>query len=66
MGAFSHACEGDAVFKLTNPEKMPKFNHPVYTESKQEMGKVDEIFGAINDPVSYTGIANFFCVTDIL
>eukprot|EP01087_Luapelamoeba_hula_P022510 TRINITY_DN8080_c0_g1_i1.p1 TRINITY_DN8080_c0_g1~~TRINITY_DN8080_c0_g1_i1.p1 ORF type:complete len:208 (+),score=42.41 TRINITY_DN8080_c0_g1_i1:69-692(+) len=49
MGVFSHACEGDMVYKMTSADKVPKFNHPAYTPSKQEVGKVDEIFGAIND-----------------
>lgn len=28
---------------------MPYFNAPIYTESKQQIGKIDEIFGNIRD-----------------
>lgn len=43
-----HACEGDAVTKLTN-EKIPYFNAPIYLQNKTQIGKVDEIFGPINE-----------------
>ncbi len=46
-----HACEGDAVTKLTN-EKVPYFNAPIYLQNKTQIGKVDEIFGPINESVS--------------
>lgn len=39
------------VFKLTIDDKVPKFGHPVYTPDKQELGKVDEIFGPTTEPV---------------
>ena len=45
-----HACEGEAVTKLTN-EKVPYFNAPIYLENKTQIGKVEEIFGPINDAV---------------
>ncbi|GJS65312.1 putative H/ACA ribonucleoprotein complex subunit 1-like protein 1 [Tanacetum coccineum] len=48
VSAFVHACEGDAVTKLTN-EKIPYFNAPIYLQNKTQIGKVDEIFGAINE-----------------
>jgi len=41
------------VLKCTN-EKIPYFNAPLYFENKQQVGKVDEIFGPINDFVSFT------------
>lgn len=28
---------------------MPFFNAPIYTEAKQQIGKIDEIFGNIRD-----------------
>ena len=34
--------------KCTN-EKIPYFNSPVYLENKEKIGKVDEIFGPIQD-----------------
>ncbi|XP_074587720.1 putative H/ACA ribonucleoprotein complex subunit 1-like protein 1 [Curcuma longa] len=48
ISTFLHACEGDAVTKLTN-EKIPYFNAPIYLENKTQIGKVDEIFGPINE-----------------
>lgn len=51
VATFLHACEGDAVTKLTN-EKIPFFNAPIYLQNKTQIGKVDEIFGPINESVS--------------
>lgn len=51
ISSFLHACEGDAVTKLTN-EKIPFFNAPIYLQNKTQIGKVDEIFGPINESVS--------------
>jgi H/ACA ribonucleoprotein complex subunit 1 len=51
VSAFLHSCEGDAVTKLTN-EKVPYFNAPIYLQNKTQIGKVDEIFGPINESVS--------------
>ncbi|KAL6539898.1 hypothetical protein OROHE_011669 [Orobanche hederae] len=48
VSTFLHASEGDAVTKLTN-EKIPYFNAPVYLQNKTQIGKVDEIFGPINE-----------------
>ncbi|KAL6540416.1 hypothetical protein OROMI_024299 [Orobanche minor] len=48
VSTFLHASEGDAVTKLTN-EKIPFFNAPVYLHNKTQIGKVDEIFGPINE-----------------
>ncbi|GFP79869.1 putative h/aca ribonucleoprotein complex subunit 1-like protein 1 [Phtheirospermum japonicum] len=48
ISTFLHACEGDAVTKLTH-EKIPYFNAPIYLQNKTQIGKVDEIFGPIND-----------------
>ncbi|KAI4350367.1 hypothetical protein L6164_004829 [Bauhinia variegata] len=48
VSTFLHACEGDAVTKLTN-EKIPFFNAPIYLKNMTQIGKVDEIFGPIND-----------------
>ena len=44
-------CEDDLVCKCTN-EKIPYFNAPVYLENKEQIGKVDEIFGPIKEFVS--------------
>ncbi|KAG6738451.1 hypothetical protein POTOM_058070 [Populus tomentosa] len=48
VSSFLHACEGDAVAKLTN-EKIPYFNAPIFLQNKTQIGKVDEIFGPINE-----------------
>lgn len=48
LGSFVHPCEGDLVCKATN-EKVPYFNAPIYLENKSQVGKVDEIFGAMNN-----------------
>ncbi|XP_044500071.1 putative H/ACA ribonucleoprotein complex subunit 1-like protein 1 [Mangifera indica] len=48
VSTFLHACEGDAVTKLTN-EKIPFFNAPIYLQNKTQIGKVDEICGPINE-----------------
>ena len=34
-------------------EKIPYFNAPVFLENKSQIGKVDDIFGAIKDSVSF-------------
>ncbi|XP_076909158.1 uncharacterized protein LOC143566305 [Bidens hawaiensis] len=47
VSSFVHACEGDAVTKLIN-KKVPYFNAPIYLQNKTQIGKVDEIFGPIN------------------
>ena len=54
LGHFLQPCEGDLVCKCTN-EKIPYFNAPIYLENKSQVGKVDDIFGPINDFVS-TGL----------
>lgn len=44
--------------KLTN-EKIPYFNAPIYLQNKTQIGKVDEIFGPINESVSQiSGLIN--------
>lgn len=47
LGHFLHASEGDMLCLSTNP-KIPYFNAPIYLENKTQIGKVDEILGAIN------------------
>jgi len=36
------------VLKCTN-ENVPYFNAPIFLENKQQIGKVDEIFGPITE-----------------
>ncbi|KAJ1981989.1 H/ACA snoRNP pseudouridylase subunit [Dimargaris xerosporica] len=47
MGTFTHPCEGEMVCQSTNP-KIPYFNAPIYLKNKQQIGKVDEILGPMN------------------
>jgi len=48
VSTFLHGCEGEAVTRLTN-EKVPYFNAPIYLQNKTQIGKVEEIFGPINE-----------------
>ena len=50
LGEFLHPCEDDIVCKCTTGEnKVPYFNAPAYLENKEQIGKVDEIFGQLRD-----------------
>ena len=48
VGYVHSYCENDLVIKSTC-EKIPYFNANIYLEQKQDVGKVDEIFGPIAD-----------------
>ena len=37
--------------KQTLGDKIPKFNSYIYFENKKEVGKIDEIFGPVNEVV---------------
>lgn len=55
LGEFVHPCEDDIVCKCTTEEsKVPYFNAPVYLENKEQIGKVDEIFGNLREFVSFS------------
>ncbi|XP_062901082.1 H/ACA ribonucleoprotein complex subunit 1 [Mobula hypostoma] len=50
LGHFMHPCEDDIICKCTSEEnKVPYFNAPVYLENKEQIGKVDEIFGQLRN-----------------
>jgi H/ACA ribonucleoprotein complex subunit 1 len=51
-GTMMHPCEDMIVLKATNKDTVPFFNAPIYLENKQQVGKVDEIFGPIRDYVN--------------
>lgn len=34
-------------------DDVPYFNAPVYLDNKQQVGKIDEIFGSLRDYVSF-------------
>jgi len=46
LGHYAWTAENDIVIK-SDIEEVPFFNAPIYTENKQQLGKIDEIFGAI-------------------
>ncbi|CAH8611951.1 unnamed protein product [Heterobilharzia americana] len=48
VGVYAHPCQEDIVCKITS-EKIPYSNAPVYLENKEEVGKIDEIFGPVKD-----------------
>ncbi|KAK4014639.1 probable H/ACA ribonucleoprotein complex subunit 1 [Daphnia magna] len=48
LGFFSHPCQDDLVCRCTLDD-VPYFNAPIYLENKQQIGKVDEIFGSIKE-----------------
>merc|ERR1712130_999086 len=48
MGNFAHTCQEDLVVK-SSIEDVPYFNAPIYLENKQQIGKIDEIFGTIKE-----------------
>ena len=56
MGQCLHPCEGDLVCKSII-EKVPYFNAPIYLENKSQIGKVDEIFGPMQDYVSFLALS---------
>ena len=46
-----HTAESDLVIKSSHAD-IPKFNSMLYFQDKSEIGKIDEIFGPINEVVS--------------
>ena len=48
LGRFTWTVQDDLVAKV-DIEQVPFFNAPIYTENKQQVGKIDEIFGNIRD-----------------
>lgn len=50
-GIMLHPCEDQIVVKSSNKDQVPFFNAPIFLENKQQIGKVDEIFGPIRDYV---------------
>lgn len=48
LGHFTWTVQDDLVVKV-DIEQVPFFNAPIYMENKQQIGKIDEIFGNIRD-----------------
>lgn len=54
-----HPCEDDLVCKCkTEENRVPYFNAPVYLDNKEQIGKVDEIFGQLTDFVSFKNMCD--------
>jgi H/ACA ribonucleoprotein complex subunit 1 len=51
LGTFMHACQSEMVCKCTLDGKVPHFNTGVYTENIEKLGKIEEVFGPINNVV---------------
>lgn len=48
LGFFDYTVQDDLVCKV-EIEDVPFFNAPIYLENKEQVGKIDEIFGNIRD-----------------
>lgn len=48
LGYFDYVCQDDLVCKVTI-EDVPYFNAPIFLENKEQVGKIDEIFGNLRD-----------------
>lgn len=48
IGYYDYAVQDDLVCKV-EIEDVPYFNAPIYLENKEQIGKIDEIFGNIRD-----------------
>lgn len=62
MGQYMHACEGEMVCKSINT-KIPYFNAPIYLENKNQIGKVDEILGPLNEVFFTVKLSEGFVAT---
>ncbi|EZA52283.1 hypothetical protein DMN91_007172 [Ooceraea biroi] len=45
LGQYGWTVENDVIVKSAIEDYVPYFNAPIYTETKQQLGKIDEIFG---------------------
>lgn len=48
LGSYLYPAQDDLVVKV-EIEDVPYFNAPIYLENKEQIGKIDEIFGNIRD-----------------
>ncbi|XP_064537494.1 probable H/ACA ribonucleoprotein complex subunit 1 [Drosophila montana] len=48
LGNFSYSCQNDLVCKV-DIDDVPYFNAPIFLENKEQIGKIDEIFGTVRD-----------------
>jgi H/ACA ribonucleoprotein complex subunit 1 len=47
IATFSHECEGLLIATMTS-EQVPLLMRAIYLQNKNKIGKIDDIFGAIN------------------
>ncbi|KAH8298699.1 hypothetical protein KR018_006905 [Drosophila ironensis] len=48
LGNFIYSCQNELVCKV-GIQDVPYFNAPIYLENKEQIGKIDEIFGTVRD-----------------
>lgn len=48
LGYVTHPCQDQIVCKVTIAD-VPYFNAPIFLQNKQQIGKIDEIFGTLKD-----------------
>lgn len=48
LGFFDYVCQDDLVCKV-EIQDVPYFNAPIFLENKEQIGKIDEIFGNLRD-----------------
>ena len=53
-GNVLHPSQEYVVCRNLIPDRVPIFNRPVYLEDKKKIGVIDEVFGPINEFVSFT------------
>jgi len=58
-GEMMHVCEGEIVCKSLM-DRIPQFNAFMYLENKTQIGKIDEVFGALNNCMFTVKVAEGF------
>lgn len=48
LGYYDYTCQDDLICKVTIQD-VPFFNAPIFLENKEQIGKIDEIFGNLRD-----------------
>ena len=48
LGHFDYVCQDEVICKVDIAD-VPYFNAPIYLENKEQIGKIDEIFGTLRD-----------------
>jgi H/ACA ribonucleoprotein complex subunit 1 len=53
IGRVMHVCEEELVCTCLLTDKVPYFNGRIFLQNKEEIGKIDEIFGPITKCVCF-------------